>query len=202
MIKNIVFDIGGVLADYRVEEFLAEKGFDGPMIKRILAASVKSPYWGKFERGEVTEDEALAGFAESDPGIADELRLAFNSVEGMLTARDFTIPLIESLKQAGYGVYYLSNYSKKAYDECGESLSFMPHMDGGIVSFQVGMTKPDPRMFQLFLDRFGLSAESCAFVDDTAENVQAARELGFAGVHFTDYGRLVADLNALGVAVG
>lgn len=57
MIKNIVFDIGGVLADFRIKEFLMEKGMDGPTIKRILKASVMNPYWGKFERGEVTEEE-------------------------------------------------------------------------------------------------------------------------------------------------
>ena len=73
MIKNIVFDIGGVLADFHVTDFLAAKGFDGPMIKRILKASIMTPYWGQFERGELTEEEALAGFAGTDPEITDEL---------------------------------------------------------------------------------------------------------------------------------
>ena len=54
MIRNIVFDIGGVLADFRIREFLTEKGLDGPTIKRVLKASVLNPFWGKFERGEVT----------------------------------------------------------------------------------------------------------------------------------------------------
>ena len=137
---NIVFDIGGVLADYRISEFLAEKGFDGGMIKRILKASLLHPYWGKFERGEVTEEEALEAFAEADPEIGEEIRIAYQNVSGMLVPQDFAIPLVKGLKEAGNKVYYLSNYSKKAYVECGESLSFMPYMDGGIVSFQVGMT--------------------------------------------------------------
>ncbi|MBO6269335.1 MAG: HAD family phosphatase, partial [Clostridium sp.] len=126
MIKSIVFDIGGVLADVHVTDFLAAKGFDGPMIKRILKASIMTPYWGQFERGELTEEEALAGFAGTDPEITKELARAFSSVEGMLTPRDWVIPLLKELKEAGYGVYYLSNYSRKAYNECGESLSFMP----------------------------------------------------------------------------
>ena len=58
-IKNIVFDIGGVLADFNVNGFLSTKGFDAAMIKRILKASVMTPYWGQFERGELTEDETL-----------------------------------------------------------------------------------------------------------------------------------------------
>ena len=133
MIKNIVFDIGGVLADFRIREFLAEKGLDASMIRRVLKASVMNPYWGKFERGEVSEEETLQAFAAADPEIENELRLAFTSLSGMLTIRDYAIPLVKRIKNAGFGVYYLSNYSKKAYDECGESLAFMPFMDGGIV---------------------------------------------------------------------
>ena len=199
MIKNIVFDIGGVLADFRIKEFLAEKGLDAPMIKRILKASVMNPYWGKFERGEVSEEETLRAFAEADPEIEEELRLAFTSLSGMLTIRDYAIPLVKQMKDTRYGVYYLSNYSQKAYDECGESLAFMPYMDGGIVSFKAGMTKPDPRVYQCFLERFGLQPESCVFIDDTEENVIAARDQGFSGVVFKSCDDLIMELKKLGV---
>ena len=201
MIKNIVFDIGGVLADYRMKEFLMEKGLDGPMIKRVLKVSFMNPYWGRFERGEVTEEETLQAFTAADPEIERELRLAFTNLSGMLVSRDYAIPLVRRLKKAGYGVYYLSNYSKKAYDECGESLAFMPYMDGGIVSFKVGMTKPDQRMFSCFLERFGLTAETCLFVDDTEENVLAARALGFSGFVFTGVDGLMEELKKLGVEI-
>ena len=81
MIRNIVFDIGGVLADFRLMEFLTEKGFDVPMIKRILKASVMSPYWGSFERGELTEEETLRGFASLDPENEGNLRTAFSNAD-------------------------------------------------------------------------------------------------------------------------
>ncbi|MBR2257816.1 MAG: HAD family phosphatase [Blautia sp.] len=202
MIKNVVFDIGGVLADFRIKEFLAEKGLDAFMIKRVLRASVMNPYWGKFERGEVSEEETLRAFAAADPEIEKELRLAFTSLSGMLTIRDYAIPLVKRMKDADYGVYYLSNYSKKAYDECGESLAFMPYMDGGIVSFKVGMTKPDPRVYQCFLDRFELQPESCVFIDDTEENVTAALGQGLSGVVFKSYDCLMVELKKLGVEIG
>ncbi len=198
-IKNIVFDIGGVLADFKVVEFLAGKGFDGAMIKRIIKASVMTPFWGQFERDEITEEEALKGFASTDSEIEEELGKAFSSVEGMLLGRDFAIPLVQSLHEAGYKVYYLSNYSRKAYNECGESLSFMPYMDGGIVSFRVGKTKPDPQMYLQFLDEFGLKAGECLFVDDTEENVVAARALGFEGIVFKTYEQLLEDMKLCGV---
>ncbi len=201
MIKNIVFDIGGVLADFRIKEFLMEKGFDGPMIRRILKASVMSPYWGRFERGELSEEETLQGFVSRDPEIAENLRTAFSSIEGMLTMRDYAIPLVKALKAGGLGVYYLSNYSKKAYDECAGSLGFMPYMDGGLVSFRAGRTKPDPEMYRMFLEKFGLRAEECLFIDDTAENVEKAEELGFAGVIFREPGDLLRALADLGIHI-
>ena len=199
---NIVFDIGGVLADFRIREFLAEKGFDAALSARILKASVMNPYWERFERGKVTEEETLRAFAAADPEIGEALRTAFSDLSGMLAGRAFAIPLVTALRAAGHRVYYLSNYSKKAYDECGESLAFMPYMDGGVVSFKAGLTKPDARMFRFFLDRYGLRPETCVMVDDTPANVRAAQALGFAGIVFTSYGELLADLRKLGVAIG
>lgn len=201
MIKNIVFDIGGVLADFDVKKFLGGKGFDGDMIRRILKASVMTPYWGRFERGELTEEETFQGFITVDPENEENLRKAFSNVEGMLTIRDYAIPLVQALKSAGYGVYYLSNYSRKAYEECAESLAFMPYMDGGLVSFRVGRTKPDPEMYRMFLEEYGLPAEECVFIDDTEENAVAAGKLGFETVIFTDLEDLLDKLKELGVLV-
>ena len=199
MIRNIVFDIGGVLADFRLMEFLTEKGFDVPMIKRILKASVMSPYWGSFERGELTEEETLRGFASLDPENEGNLRTAFSNIEGMLTMREYAIPLVKAMKEAGLHVYYLSNYLKKAYDECAGSLEFMPYMDGGLVSFLAGRTKPDPEMYRMFLLKYGLRADECVFIDDTEENVEAAKALGFSGIVFRDYESLLRDLGDLGL---
>ena len=215
MIRNIVFDIGGVLADFRLMEFLTEKGFDGPMIKRILRASVMSPYWERFERGELTEEETLRGFAGIDPDnegnlraafsniegmlTMRNLRAAFSNIEGMLTMREYAIPLVKALKESGLRVYYLSNYSKKAYDECAGSLEFMPYMDGGLVSFLAGRTKPDPEMYRMFLLKYGLRADECVFIDDTEENVEAAKVLGFSGIVFHDYENLLRALSDLGL---
>ena len=198
-IKNLVFDIGGVLADYRLKEFLAEKGFNAATIKRIVRASVMSPYWERFERGEITEEQALQGFVSRDPEIADALAKAYSSVRGMLLSRDYAIPLVRAVKAAGCGAYYLSNYSKKAYDECAESLAFMEYMDGGVVSFRVGLTKPDPAIYRRFLRDFGLKESECLFIDDTLENVDVARSLGFEGVVFTSCQDLIAYLSDLGV---
>lgn len=199
MIKNVVFDIGNVLVDFRIKEFLAGKGFDGPAIRRIVKASVLSPYWEQFERADITEEEALAAFAGLDPGIGDDLRRAYANISGMLVMRDYAIPWVRSLKGSGCRVYYLSNYSKKAYDECRDSLAFMKYMEGGLLSFQERITKPDPAIYTRFLERFGLAAGECVFLDDTEQNVAAAESLGFRGIVFESYQQAVKQLEGLGV---
>lgn len=196
MVKNIVFDIGNVLADFKIKEFLAQKGFDAPTIKRIIKASVLSPYWEQFERADITEDEAIAAFIRLDPEIEDALRKAYTNISGMLTVRDYAVSWIKDLKARGYKVFYLSNYSKKAYDECRDSLSFMEYMDGGLLSFRERMTKPNPAFYLRFLDRFALQAEECVFIDDTEENVTAAISLGFNGLVFTSYQDAVRELES------
>lgn len=199
MVKNIVFDIGNVLADFKIKEFLAQKGFDAPTIKRIIKASVLSPYWEQFERADITEEEAMAAFIRLDPEMEGALRRAYANIGGMLTVRDYAVPWIRALNGRGYKTYYLSNYSKKAYDECRDSLSFMAYMEGGLISFRERLTKPNPAIYTRFLERFSLKAEECVFIDDTEQNVAAARSLGFYGIVFTSYPDAVKELETLGV---
>ena len=167
------------------------------MIKRLLKASVMSPYWEQFERADITEEEAMRAFVSLDQEIEEELNTAFSDIHGMLTIREYAVPWIRSLKEAGYRVYYLSNYSKKAYDECRDSLAFMEYTDGGFLSFQQRMTKPDPQMYTRFLEHFQLDPRESVFIDDTEQNVAVAESLGFRGIVFRSYEDAVKGLEKL-----
>ena len=128
------------------------------------------------------------------------------NVFGLLSTEEIGILNMVKMASAAENTTYLmqnkSNvYSKKAYDECAESLAFMPYLEGCIVSFRVGMTKLDPRMYQQFLDRYHLKAEDCVFIDDTEENVTAAEQIGFAGIVFHSYDDLLAQFSKLGVEI-
>lgn len=191
MIKNIVFDIGNVLADFRLVEFLTAKGYSPEIIKRILKASVMSPYWEAFERCDLTEEEAKRKFAELDPELEKEIYEAYASIEGLLGIREYAVDWVKALKEQGFNVYYLSNYSKKAFDECKDSLVFMPYMDGGCLSFQEKMTKPDERFYKRFLEKYNLAAEECIFIDDTPVNVEVAEKIGFKGIIFESYEKTI-----------
>lgn len=199
MIRNIVFDIGNVLTDFRWKEFLMDKGFDGEMIRRIARASVESSLWKEIDRGEWEREKLMQEFVKLDPEIERELRLAYDNVHGMVTPRAYAIPWIRELKEKGYGVYYLSNFSDKAYEECADALEFIPYTDGGILSYRERMIKPEPEIYRLLLERYGLKAEECVFLDDLAVNVEAARAEGYAGIVFETKEQAEEELAWLGV---
>lgn len=185
MIRNIIFDIGNVLSAFRWEGFLADKGFDKEMIDRIGNASVRTDAWYEFDKGVYSDEEVVELFVKNDPEIAAEIHKAFDYVEGMVELYPYTMDWINGFKTDGYKVYYLSNFSYKAETQCPESLSFLPIMDGGILSYTVKMTKPDPKIYELLLSTYDLKAEECIFIDDTLRNVEAAEKLGIHGVRFT-----------------
>lgn len=197
MIRNIVFDIGNVLTDYRWKEFLQDKGFDEAMVERIARASVLNPAWNEIDRGVWSEEEILQAFIKTDPEIEEEIRLAFADIRGLVTPRDYAIPWVRELKEKGFFVYYLSNFSHKAKVECAEALTFIPFTDGGILSYREKLIKPDPAIYKLLLDRFGLKAEECVFLDDVLQNVEAARECGLYGIRFETKEQAEAELKAL-----
>ncbi len=184
MIRNIIFDIGNVLTDFRWREFLQDKGIEDAMIDRIAKASVESPLWNEVDRGEWSMEKLMAEFVKLDPGIEAELHIAYDNITGMVTKRDYAIPWIEELKAKGYGVYYLSNFSDKAYVECADALDFLPYTDGGILSYRDKVIKPDEKIYKLLLSRYGLKAVECVFLDDMPRNVEAAQKLGFYGIIF------------------
>ena len=184
MIKNVIFDIGNVLTDFRWAEFLADKGFSEEEIRRIAKASVLSPVWPELDRGVWSFEEVMAGFVKNDPEMEEEFHRAYDDMTDIVTIRDYAIEWVKSLKKQGFSVYYLSNFSQKIEKECEKALVFRKEMDGGILSWKDKLIKPDPEIYKLCLTRFELKPEESVFVDDTAVNVEAANELGIHGIVF------------------
>lgn len=201
MIRNIIFDIGNVLTDFRWKGYYQDKGFDEKMVERIANATVRTDVWCEYDRGVWTDEQVLMGFIQNDPEIEEELRMLFENFNGIVTIRDYAIPWIQELKTKGYQVWYLSNFSRKAEVECADSLAFLPYMDGGILSYQDKLIKPDHAIYELLLSRYGLKAEESVFLDDTLANVEAAEEVGIHGIHFATKEQAEEELRKLGVEV-
>ena len=144
-------------------------------------------------------EETMQTFLDADPEIEKELLEAYGNIHGMVTPRAYAIPWVQELKGKGYKVFYLSNFSRKAEVECNDSLSFMPYMDGGILSYKEHSIKPEPAIYELILKRYNLVADECVFLDDLPENIEAGEKLGIHGIVFKTKEQAEEELRALGV---
>ena len=95
MIKNVIFDIGNVLTDFRWAEFLADKGFSKEEVQRIANASVLTPVWAELDRGAWSFEEVMAGFIKNDPEIEKELHQAFDDMTDIVRIREYAIPWVK-----------------------------------------------------------------------------------------------------------
>lgn len=197
MIRNIIFDIGNVLTDFRWRDFLRDKGFSEDMIARIAKASVQNVLWRELDRGVWSWEKLMQAFIAEDPEIADELHRAFDNMQDIVTIREYAIPWVKELKSKGYRVWYLSNFSRKIEMECEGALAFRRDMDGGILSYQDQLIKPDAAIYQLLLKRYDLAAQESVFLDDTVENIEAAERLGIHGIVFQNKEQATEELARL-----
>ena len=117
----------------------------------------------------------------------------------MLTIREYAVPWVKELKQKGYRVLYLSNFSRKAEIECAHTLTFLPYMDGGIMSYRYHQIKPQPEIYDTLIREYELKPEECVFLDDRSDNCEAARAKGMHAIVFTTREEALKGLAKLGV---
>lgn len=187
MIDTIVFDIGNVLTRFSWDTYIQQFGLDERDSYEVAKASVLSPEWNEFDRGVLTDEEIISSFVKNAPQYADCLRRMFRDMHGLVTRAEYAIPWIDALKAAGYRVLVLSNFPETAHRHCMDALDFLPHTDGGILSYQEHVIKPDPAIYRLLAERYGLQFSHCVFVDDKEENLVPARELGMKTIQFRNY---------------
>ena len=195
MIKTVIFDIGNVLTDFAWQEMYREKGLGGETFERVAKATVQSAYWCELDRGIMTFSEVMDKFVSLDEEMEDEIRRVLADTHGIVTGRAYATPWVCSLKSQGLNVYVLSNFSEKIWKDCKDALEFFEYADGGIISYKEHFIKPDPSIYKLLLQRYGLNANECVFIDDLEENVKAAEKLGINGIWFQNYEQAREELN-------
>ena len=103
------------------------------------------------------------------------------------------------LKEQGYKVFLLSNYGKTSFEAARDHgrLSFLPLVDGSVISYEVQIVKPEPGIYHALLEKYDLKAEECVFLDDRADNIEAARALGFLGIVVESYEQAKKELETI-----
>ncbi|MFQ6818789.1 MAG: HAD family hydrolase [Blautia sp.] len=199
MIKNVIFDVGRVLVAFDWEDYLKSFGFPEEEYNRIAKATFAGPVWPERDRGLYDEEEYIRQFTERAPEYAEDIRKVIEGSTATIKPYPYAETWVKYLKKQGYRTYVLSNYSDYMLAGTRDRLTFLKDMDGIIFSCEVKELKPEPAIYKVLLDRYGLNPQECIFIDDTAENCEAARKLGIQAVCFRDFKQAAAELEALGV---
>ena len=155
--------------------------------------------WNEFDRSLMSDEEIIAKCVERAPEYEQEIHLLFSKTELLIDEYAYSYHLIQSLKAQGYNVYLLSNYGKTSFEAAKNHgrLSFLPLVDGGVISYEVQIVKPEPAIYKKLLEKYNLAAEECVFLDDKAENIEAAKALGFHGIVVESYEQASEALNKI-----
>jgi 2-haloacid dehalogenase len=202
-IEAVVFDLGGVCIDWDPRH-LFRSLFDGDdaAMEYFLAEVCNRDWNAQLDEGRPWA-EAVEDLSRRHPEFRAHI-VAFRErwAEMLGGAIDDTVAVLDRLHRAGVPLFALSNWSAETYPIARPKFPFLEWFDGVVISGEERIRKPDPRIFRLLLERYGLRAESTAFIDDVAENVAAAQAIGFVGLLYRDGDGLRHDLGRLGLPVG
>ncbi len=196
MIKTIVFDIGNVMMRFDWHAYVNAR-YDGDTVNAVNESLWFTGYWNELDRGVFPEEEIFRMMREHRPSYSEQITDACENVAECMHNCDYAVPWVKELKNRGYRVLYLSNYSGFLIRRCPEVLDFLPYTDGGVFSYKVKHVKPEPDIYMILLETYGLKAEECVFIDDNINNIDAANHLGFNTIHFTEYETVYRKLNDL-----
>lgn len=200
--RAVLFDFGGVLIrqDWdQYDAFCEERGLPARALRRALYGT---PQWRALQTGEIDDRAvwraaAIASLAEHCGDRAEGLFEEWYARPVRL--HDANIELANALAAAGVRVGLLSNAAPDLDTRITEQFGVNVDWTDRVISGLVGLAKPDPAIYHLAAERIGLPETACFFIDDLAENIEAAGGVGMGGHHFQgDYAALHADLRSAG----
>jgi 2-haloacid dehalogenase len=199
-IDTVIFDVGNVLLRWDPDPLIVRLAGD-PETAEFVRTHVINHDWNLQLDGGKSWAEGCAEQAAAFPEHA-ELIHAFNACweETLFGAIEGTVDVLERLHAGNVPLYALTNFSSEKFRLTRPKHAFFDRFRDILVSGDENMVKPDPAIYRRLLDRNGLAAERCVFIDDSAANVVAAEGVGLATVHFTSPQALAADLAEMGLA--
>lgn len=198
-IDAVIFDIGGVLLDWD-PRYLYRKLIDDEAEMERFLSEVCTMEWHEANDLGIPFEVTCAQLAAEHPAQADLIWAWGRRTEEMVGGPiDGTVEILRELKDGGVRLYALTNMETHTYPVRRERFEFLRWFEGTVVSSDVGIVKPDPRIFLLLLERYGLQAASTLLIDDSARNVEAARALGMPTVRFQSPEELRRELEEAGV---
>ena len=182
MIKNIIFDLGNVLISWMPEEYLKKINYPENIRNTIMTDIFGSSEWAMLDNGDITTREAIDAIVLKSTLKREEIALVFNFRTDIMYPLDENVRLLPELKKQGFKLYFLSNFPLDIFEVVKNDYFFFRYFDGGIISAEVKLSKPDVRIFQYMINNYSLVPEECLYIDDIENNVRAAETTGMIGL--------------------
>lgn len=186
MIRNILFDFGAVLVDWDPRRLYVPYFGDAAKADRFLTEICPYSWNTQADAGRTTAEitaERIALYPEWEK----EIRMYYDRWIEMMGGQ---IPgmerLVRDCKERGYGVYGLTNWSRETFPLVRGRYPVFGLLDGIVVSGEEMTKKPDPALYRILLERYGLRGEECVFIDDNPQNASGGASLGIRGIVFRD----------------
>ena len=197
--QAIIFDFGGVLLQWDPHR-VYRRFFDEPhQIDQFLTEIDFATWNAEQDRGRPFS-EGVAELSSQFPQYAHLIRAYYEHWEDSIAGPiEGSVAILRMLKQSGFPLYGLSNWSAETYPRVRDRYDFFRLFDDIILSGEVGVNKPDPAIFALTLARIARPAGECLLIDDSETNVVAARRMGFSALHFSSPEQLRHELHSLGI---
>ncbi len=180
---SVILDLGNVVLDYDVDRIVASLALDAESGRLLRDELFGHPEWLELDRGSTTEAEVLQSVQARCGLDSHVLEAALLAMKNSLDPIPQTLDLMHELAAAGLELYCLSNMSRETWAHIRHFDAF-GLFDGIVISGHERMIKPDPAIFELLLDRFGVAPATSLFVDDSKANVDSARRIGIDAFHF------------------
>ena len=198
-ISTVIFDIGDVLVSTNIKNYLVA---DPEVPNEIVDELLKLWFIDKDEVDDTMDLDTYREIVNKRMGteFSKYIPNLFKANIDCVDIFDYTIPMIQDLKDKGYKVYFLSNLSAWTHDLLQEAgkFDFLKLMDGGVFSYDVGYMKPDEEIYKILLNKYKITPEEALFFDDREENIEAANKLGIHGVHFPRHDSSIIYTNLYG----
>jgi 2-haloacid dehalogenase len=197
-VRNVVFDIGGVLLDWDPRHLYRSLIDDVDEMEWFLA-NVCTTAWNAELDGGRSFDEACDELAARHPDHA-ELVHAWKRQDEMVAGEVAgTAEIVRELRRRGVPLYLLTNMPADVYAARVSAYEVLQGFDGAVVSGHEGVMKPSPKVFRLLVERFGIEPAQTLFIDDSPGNVDGARAVGLHAHQFRDAPTLRAALGEQGL---
>jgi putative hydrolase of the HAD superfamily len=195
-VRNVVFDLGGVLISWRPQEIIDAFYTDPELRAAVRRDAFQHPDWIEMDRGTVDEPTLSERFAKRMGRPVAEMAALFDHVRASLQPIPATVELAERLHSRGFALYALSNISVPMFEHISRYPLFRL-FTGTVVSGAVKMVKPERAIFEHLAERFELDFAETVFIDDLPKNVEAARGVGLRSILFESAAQCERELEPL-----